>query len=171
MPEIIKQWAGEDRPFNLSFGGLMDLEEACGKVGFGEIYLRIARGSYFVRDVYHTIRLGLIGGGMTSTEAKRLMDDRFDATPMSVRLDLAVEIIVSVMEGIKPDETKPAGDPSTPHDIGPMMASFAKLGVAPSALREMSYADFVHMCRAFGGETVQPPSEEEFEEMLQRMKV
>ncbi|WP_392338861.1 gene transfer agent family protein [Loktanella salsilacus] len=170
MPEIVREWAGAERPFSLSFGGLMDLEEACGKVGFGEIYLRMARGNYFVRDVYHTIRLALIGGGLSSVEAKRLLDDRFDAVPMNVKVELAVEVVLSVMEGIKPDDTKPTGDPSTPYDVGPLLASFAKLGVAPSALREMSYQDFVHMGRAFGGDAVQPPSEAEFEEMLERMK-
>jgi hypothetical protein len=171
MPEVIKQWAGEDRPFNLPFGKLMDLEEACGKVGFGEIYLRLGRHTYFARDIYHTIRLGLIGGGMSSVEAERLMKDRFDAAPMAERVELALDILLSVMEGIKPDETKPAGDPAEPYDVGPLLASFAKLGVAPSALREMSYQDFIHMCRAFGGEKVQPPTEAEFEEMLERMKV
>jgi hypothetical protein len=171
MPEIIKQWAGEDRPFNMPFGKLMDLEEACGKVGFGEIYLRLAKQCYFARDVYHTIRLGLIGGGMSSVEADRLMKDRFDTVPMVERVELALEILISVMVGIEPDETKPAGDPATPYNLGELLASFAKLGVAPSALREMSYQDFIHMCRAFGGEKVQPPTEAEFEEMLERMKV
>lgn len=171
MAEIVREWAGEDRPFNLAFGGLMDLEEACGKVGFGEIYLRIGRHTYFARDIFHTIRLGLIGGGMLSVEAKRLMDDRFDATPMAARVELALDILLAVMEGIKLDETRTAGDPATPYDLGPLMASFAKLGVSPNALREMSYQDFVHMCRAFGGETVQPPTEDEFEDMITRFGV
>lgn len=169
MAEIIREWAGAERPFNLSFGGLMDLEEACGKTGFGEIYLRIGRHCYFARDIYHTIRLGLIGGGMTAVEAKRLMDDRFDAVPMAVRAEIALDVLLAVMEGIKPDDTKPAGDPATPYDVGALMASFAKLGVAPHTLRDMSYQDFVHMCRAFGGDSVQPPSEDEFEEMLARL--
>lgn len=168
MAELMIEWAGAERRFALSYGGILDLEEACGKVGIGEIYLRLAQHRYFAKDVYHTIRLALMGGGMVSTEAKRLVDDRFGTTPLAQMVNVALEILLSVMEGIQPDETQKPGDPSKPYDAGAIFAAFAKMGVSPQSIREMAYADFVNMCRAFGGDRVQPPTEDEFEDMLRK---
>lgn len=170
MSEVILEWGGDQRCFRLTFGNLLDLEEACGKVGVGEIYLRLGQHRYFARDVYHTIRQGLIGGGMKPTEADRLMQDRFDTVPMATRVELAMEILLAVMSGVEVDQTKPDGDPKEPHDPGSIFASFIKIGVTPDQIRAMDYADFVNMTRAAGGSRAQPPSEEEFEEMVARAK-
>ncbi|WP_370281564.1 gene transfer agent family protein [Pseudooceanicola sp.] len=169
MAEIFVEWGGAERRLSLTYGGLLDIEEACGKVGIGEIYLRLGQHQYRAAYVYHVIRLGLIGGGMTSQEAKRLLDERFDVTPLVRHVEIALDLLIAVMAGIEPDDTKASGDPSRPYDTGAILASFAKLGISPESVRGMSYRDFVHMCRAFGGDTVQPPSEEEFEDMISRM--
>lgn len=169
MAEIFVEWGGAERRLALTYGGLLDIEEACGKVGIGEIYLRLAQHQYHAAYVYHVIRLGLIGGGMPSRQAKQLLDERFDVTPLVHHVEIAVELLVAVMGGIEPDDTQPAGDPSKPYDTGAILASFAKLGIPPESVRGMSYKDFVHMCRAFGGDDVQPPSEDEFEDMIARM--
>ena len=169
MTEIVVEWGGAERRLALGFGGMLDLEEACGKIGIGEIYLRLAQHRYFAKDAYHAIRLGLIGGGMRPDEAKRLLDDRFDHTPLSLSVEIALELLMAVLGGIEKDETRAPGDPAEPYDVGGILASFAKLGVPPESVRAMSYADFVAMCRAFSGDTVQPPSEDEFHEMIRRM--
>lgn len=164
------EWAGAQRPFRLRFGDVLDLEEACGKVGVGALYLRMGRHEYFAKDVYHTILRGLIGGGMAPSEARRLVDDRFDHVPMATSLNLAVEILVNLMAGIEPDDTQAKGDPDTPHDTGGILASFAKVGIPPESIRAMSYADFVNMARAMGGKEVQPPSEDEFLDMIANLE-
>lgn len=169
MAELFVEWGGAERRLALTYGGLLDLEEACGKVGIGEIYLRLGQHRYRAGDVYHTIRLGLIGGGLTSQEAKRLLDERFDVMPLIQSVEVALDLLISVMAGIEPDETKAPGDPAEPYDVGAILASFAKLGIPAESVRAMSYRDFVLMCRAFGGDTVQPPSEAEFEDMIARM--
>ena len=166
--EHFAHWAGEERRFALRFGHLLDLEEACGKVGIGEIYLRLGQHRYFARDVYNIIRMGLIGGGTPPSEAKRLVDERFDFVPMVERVELAISILVAVMAGIPADETKAPGDPKKPHDAGAIFASFAKANIPPEDVRAIGYRDFVLMMRAMGGSSVQPPSEEEFADMVAR---
>lgn len=169
MAEVFIEWAGAERRLALTFGGLLDIEEACGKIGIGELYMRLGRHHYKAQDVYQIIRHGLIGGGMTSTEAKRLLDERFDVVPFVQHVEVALEILIAVMAGIEETDAKSDGDPAKPYDVGAIMAAFVKMGVAPDAIRSMQYRDFVHMCRAFGGDNVRAPSEEEFEEMVARM--
>lgn len=164
------EWAGAERPFNLRFGDVLDLEEACGKVGIGAIYLRLGRSEYYAKDVYETILRGLIGGGMAPSEARRLMVDRFDHVPLVQSVELALDILISMMAGIGPDETRGKGDPAEPHDVGTILSSFIKIGIAPEHIRAMTYADFVNMARAMGGKDVQPPSEDEFLDMLARVE-
>ncbi|MBL4767648.1 MAG: gene transfer agent family protein [Rhodobacteraceae bacterium] len=162
MSDYYGDFAGENRRFYLSFGNILDLEEACGKTGFGAIYLRLSTHSYFVKDVYHTILNGLIGGGLKAVEARRLMDDRFDAMPMVERVELALNILMARMSGIEPDENQRPGDPEQPHDAGAIFAAFSQSGIGADVIRAMDYGDFIKLVRALGGNTVQPPSEEEF---------
>jgi len=72
--EITLEWADGEYLFALKGAQIEELEHACGKVGFGVIYQRVMLGAWFWSDLYHTVRLGLIGGGMGAIEAKRLTD-------------------------------------------------------------------------------------------------
>jgi hypothetical protein len=169
MAAFFADWAGAERRFNLSFGQMMDLEEACDKTGIGAIYLRLGSHQYFARDIYHTIRMGLVGGGMSETEAHRLMKDRFDATPLIKSAEMAINILVNQFAGIDPGDTAAPRDVAEPLKAGPILASFLKAGIPPDAVRAMSYADFVNISRAIGGDGVEPPSEQEFADMVARL--
>lgn len=169
MAEILAEWGGEQRRLALTFGNLMDIEEACGKVGIGEIYFRLGSHRYFARDVYHVIRQGLIGGGMRATEADRLMQDRFSAHPLARNMEIALELLISVFSGVDPDEDAKPGDPSKPFDSAAILAMFVKVGISPQSVREMSYADFARLCRGLSSEATKAPTEAEFEEMVERM--
>lgn len=72
--EIALEWGDGEHLFALRGKEIEELEQVCGKVGFGAIYQRVNLGTWFFKDIYHTIRLGLIGGGMGAIEAKRLVD-------------------------------------------------------------------------------------------------
>lgn len=72
--EIVLEWGGGEHLFSLKGAQIEELEQICGKVGFGAIYQRVSLGVWFWGDLYHTVRLGLIGGGMGAVEAKRLTD-------------------------------------------------------------------------------------------------
>lgn len=72
--EVVLEWADGEYLFALKGNEIEELENVCGKIGFGAIYQRVSLGVWFWADLYHTVRLGLIGGGMGAVEAKRLTD-------------------------------------------------------------------------------------------------
>lgn len=72
--EVVLEWGDGEYAFALKGAQIEELEQVCGKVGFGVIFQRVMLGTWFWADIYQTVRLGLIGGGMGAVEAKRLTD-------------------------------------------------------------------------------------------------
>lgn len=106
--EIVLEWADGEYLFALKGKQIEELEHVCGKVGFGAIFQRISMGVWFWGDLYHTIRLGLMGGGLGAVEAKRLTDmyvgqDRL-ATPLAAGPNspeqVALAIVGAAMTGV-----------------------------------------------------------------------
>ncbi len=72
---ITLEWAdGQSYPFALYGKQIEELQSVCGNVGLGLIFQRVSLGQWFFGDLYHTVRLGLIGGGMGPVEAMRKVD-------------------------------------------------------------------------------------------------
>lgn len=167
MADVIADWAGKDRLFRLTFGGVLDLEEACGKEAIGAIFLRVSTGQFRAQDVWHTIRLALIGGGENKVEAKRLLETHFDRAPYLDNAALAGDILVSLMAGVE-DDGKREGGEAEPIRFSEVSQICREFSLSPLELREMTYADFINMIRGFnaGGGKVEPPTEEEFEAIL-----
>jgi hypothetical protein len=65
-------WRGGEHPFLLRIGELRALESAC-DLGSRVILLALMGSTFRVDHVLETIRLGLIGGGMPDTEARRTL--------------------------------------------------------------------------------------------------
>ena len=169
MADVSLEWAGKDRLFRLDFGGVLDLEEACGKEAIGAIFLRISSGKFYASDIWHTIRLALIGGGENKIEAKRLMEKHFDRTPYTENASIAGEILIALMTGI--EETDAGGDGADPEPIrfSEVSQICRTFNMSPHDLRALTYADFVNMVKGFNasqGPRLDPPTEEEFEEIL-----
>lgn len=101
-------WDGGEHPFRLGIGELRALQSA---TGVGPLFLlgRITGSQWFVDDIIETVRLGLIGGGMDPSEAKRLTDRVFiENTPALHRsMLLATRVLRDAVMG-EPDD--PAGD-------------------------------------------------------------
>lgn len=62
-------WGDGEYRFRLAYGQLSALEEACGDIGAPLIAEALSTRSFKVKYVRETIRLGLIGGGMSQSEA------------------------------------------------------------------------------------------------------
>lgn len=170
--QINREWAGRERAFALSFGGVMDLEQACGDgksaAAVGLIFQRLCRGLFMASDVYHTIRLALIGGGMSQGEAAQLMKRHFDTRPYSENAALAVDILLAVMTGIEPTEDSDPEDPA-PIKFSEVSQICQTFHMSPLDLRAMRFDDFVNMVRGFNAVSsrkAQFMSEEEFNEIL-----
>lgn len=165
MDVLILDFAGAERGFRLRLGEFIDLEEACG-TGMGVLYQRFATTSYFASDVMNVLLRGLVGGGMKAADAKPLVEKQMNSKPLMELAAVATDVILQAMSGIQPDDATPVGDLDQTIDKGALFHSFAQVGLSPDQVREMRYADFVALIRAAGGKDVQPPSEDEFADML-----
>lgn len=109
---IVRPFAGRDHAFDVApLGTIEALERACG-AGMGEILARLQGEPRQVGDIithlprFHhadireTVRLGLMGAGMSEPEATALVRDNIDGRPIMPHLVLAVEIIVAYAQGV-----------------------------------------------------------------------
>jgi len=79
--EIVLGFGDNPKPgyaFKLGLKQIRELQKELGDEGVGVIAQRAMAGRFNIDDVYHTIRLGLIGGGMAPTEATRIVDTHVD---------------------------------------------------------------------------------------------
>lgn len=82
-----------EKTFALTMPMIAELERKTG-VGIGALYQRVALTLQFhVGDVVEIIRLGLIGGGTSPTEAQSLIDAYTPEQPLIPLANLAVEIL------------------------------------------------------------------------------
>lgn len=90
-------WSHGTDDFCLSQIGLrLDLEERC-NAGIGAIYHRLLSGAWFTADYRETIRLGLVGGGLSQERAKAVIERHVDGRPQAEFVLLAQQIIAAVM--------------------------------------------------------------------------
>jgi hypothetical protein len=107
---------GEDQFCLAKVGLLLDLEDKC-RAGIGTIFGRLESGHYFVNDVRETIRLGLIGGGMSAEKAMAAVKNHVDGRPLALSVLIAHAVIEAVLIGVPDDpvgkdmpaEAKPTG--------------------------------------------------------------
>jgi hypothetical protein len=75
-----------------------------------------------IDDIRETIRLGLIGGGITPAEAQAMLLFSVDGRPINENVQLAADILKALFEGISPGkpagnlEREGIGDPATSPD-------------------------------------------------------
>ena len=88
----------EARTFRLAIGQLLELQDKC-NAGPAEIATRLQDGRWRVEDVTETIRLGLIGGGMSPAEANTLVRRYVHERPLLESIMYAQAIIMSALIG------------------------------------------------------------------------
>ena len=169
MADLIDEWAGKERLFRLNFGDVLDLEEACGDA-IGAIFLRVSTGRFRANDLWHVIRLALIGGGETKVEAKRLMEAHFETKPYLDHASLAGDILIAVMTGVEETGERERENPERMKfsEVSQICRTFH---MSPNDLRATSYADFINMVTGFNaasGPKLEPITEEEFDDILAR---
>lgn len=96
-------WADGEHDFRLAIGQLRELQEKCG-AGPAEIHNRLAAGTWRVDDIRETIRLGLIGGGMTPTDALVLVTRYVDNRPLMENVVAAQAVLLVALIGAPDDK-------------------------------------------------------------------
>lgn len=98
----------DEHAFRLRIGELRELQELC-DAGPPLVLTRLASHAYKVEDVRETLRLGLIGGGMVTTDAVRLVRRYCDELPAwGENAKLAYMILGAALFG---PEDEPLGKP------------------------------------------------------------
>ena len=94
-------WADDTYVFRLGFGQIVELQEKC-DAGPYFILGRLHDGSWKVEDIAHTIRLGLIGGGMEPVAALkkvRIYVEDIEKHPLMQSHPYAVAILTAALIG------------------------------------------------------------------------
>jgi Phage tail tube protein, GTA-gp10 len=91
-------WADGEYHFRLRIKELRELQDKC-DAGPAEIMMRLATHRWRVDDILQAIRLGLIGGGMSPTEALVLVSRYVEQRPLAENVVIATEIIAAAVSG------------------------------------------------------------------------
>lgn len=139
--EITLEWGDGEYLFALKMKQLEELERVC-DAPIGVISNRLFTGQYKISDVVHTIRLGLIGGGMEPVQAKRLVEQYVDGYPIETPNDekspwrvafVIMQVVFYGLDSIKPPaegketsgKSKPETDGSQLPPTGPASSPMA----------------------------------------------
>lgn len=96
-------WAnGEDQFCLAKIGLLLDLEAKC-NAPVGVIFGRLGSGNFGINDIRETIRLGLIGGGMSPDRAMTAVKSHVDGNPLASSVLTAYCVLEAVMVGVPDD--------------------------------------------------------------------
>lgn len=116
MRAIDLVWPGGEHTFDLRIGELQALQDAC-DAGPEFILNRILAGQWRYADLFDTIRLGLIGGGMDRAEAGKLTREAFERNGLVAFKITASSILGQALYGVPDDPVGKAGPvTATPAD-------------------------------------------------------
>ena len=122
MNKVTTMFGGEERTFAFGLNEIEELQrivEPGKSTGLGLIIARVMDNDFFHQDIYHSIRLGLIGGGECApTRAKELVDTYVVGKPLS-----------------------PPGDPSAPLSVAKVILGNIMFGVAEPTSPKKSPGD------------------------------
>lgn len=88
--------------FRLAWGQLAELQEKC-DAGPYVIINRLHNGTWRIEDIREIVRIGLIGGGLSSPEALKLVRRYVEERPILENLQLA-QVILSISLTGAPEE-------------------------------------------------------------------
>lgn len=132
---VTTKWAGDDYTFGFNLAEIEELQRLC-DAPLGAIIARVIDDVFDIRDIYHTIRLGLIGAGEVGpTRAKQLVDTYIVGKPLagagepSSSLSVTKVILGNIMFGVAPaSEPTPGEDEAGATDSSTFRPSEQPLG-------------------------------------------
>ena len=121
--KVTLAWFDGEDDFRLGIGEIRALQEKTG-AGPSTLRRRLISGDWFIDDVRETIRLGLIGAGLSPGEALAKVRRGVDNRPFGEAVVLAATIIAAAVVGVPNDpvgkapaeetETEATGASSSP---------------------------------------------------------
>lgn len=120
-----------EKTFALSTPMVLELERRTGN-GIGAIFARIRAHQFTLQDVTETIRLSLIGGGASPSDADALVKAYVDERPLVESMEIALDVITARMLGPIAADGKPVPQDKPRHT--------AKTGDLAAAISEADHA-------------------------------
>lgn len=111
------EWADGTYRFALPIAQLKSLQEKC-DAGPSWIYARIEAGMWKAEDLIETIRWGLIGGGKTPDEARKLVQVWVERRPLWESVIPAQKILAAAVAGPEDEPLKKAEGATTETESG-----------------------------------------------------
>lgn len=130
---ITLTWADGDFKFRLGWGELEELQEKT-DAGPQVVLQRLHAGTWRVQDISNTIRLALIGGGLSPEEAVKKVRFYVEQRPPAESVPIALVVLSAGLIGA-PDEK--LGEPRAPgRKRGRSSSRTARSDLAPSTAQE-----------------------------------
>jgi hypothetical protein len=101
---VFLDFAGSSRHFRLRIGEAEELEQRC-NAPIGAIMIRVASGQFAVADIWQTIRLGLVGGGLDEPRANALCK-RYEHEPLYYHAHIPAAILKAFLMGVDAAEDR-----------------------------------------------------------------
>jgi len=108
---ITRELSGRNYRFDLNPDQIKELERLSG-AGIGAIWQRVATLNFKFDDLRETVRLGLIGGGVSIPEASAIVKFAIDGRPVNEFFEVPMAILKAVFEGAEPAAKAEARDQS-----------------------------------------------------------
>lgn len=109
-------WGDGEYTFRLAWGAWAEIQEKC-DCGPAELLDRILSRRWRANDLFEVVRLGLIGGGMSATDAlikaRRYVQDR----PLLESVPAAIQIVTAALLGPQ-DDAVPVGEQNAVKEPG-----------------------------------------------------
>jgi Phage tail tube protein, GTA-gp10 len=96
-------WADGEYKFRLRIKELRELQDKC-DAGPAQIMMRLVQHTWRVDDILQSIRLGLIGGGASPTDALLLVKRYVEDRPLAENVVIAAEIVAAAISGDPKDD-------------------------------------------------------------------
>lgn len=127
--EVTLEFGDGEYLFKLPLKMIAELQDKCG-AGIGAIYRRVLTGDYRGEDLVETVRCGLVGGGLTGIEARKLIERYCDVWPLEVWHQHASAILVACVQGYAGDASPKKAKAGETTKVSP---SPTPTGTAPSS--------------------------------------
>jgi hypothetical protein len=125
-------WADGEHRFRLRIKELRELQDKC-DAGPAQIMMRLVNHTWRVDDILQAIRLGLIGGGATPTEALLLVKRYVEDRPLGENVVIAAEIIAAAISGDPKEDDDAAKKAQATKEATADFPSPPSMGPAPSS--------------------------------------
>ena len=126
-----------EHDFRLGIGELKTLQE---KRDAGPLLIltRLRTGAWFVEDIYESVRLGLVGGGMDKEAAYRKVEQNVRSGNLLVCLAIATAVVFAALADVEddaPGEVPAEAEPTPPTPASESDGQASTASAAPRASR------------------------------------